>query len=56
MKIVKSLFKNFWILSVFCIVLGIALILDPGFFSDTIGYIIAGLLVCYGAVMLIIYL
>jgi uncharacterized membrane protein HdeD (DUF308 family) len=55
MKIVKSLFKNFWILSVFCIVLGIALILDPGFFSDTIGYIIAGLLVCYGAVMLIIY-
>ncbi len=55
MKIVKSLFKNFWILSVFCIVLGIALIVDPGFFSKTIGYIIAGLLVCYGAVMLIIY-
>lgn len=55
MKTVKNIFKNFWILSVFCIVLGIALIADPGFFTKTIGYIIAGLLVCYGAVMLIIY-
>ncbi len=55
MQTVKNIFKNFWILSVFCIVLGIALILDPGFFTDTIGYIIAGLLCCYGAVMLIIY-
>ena len=55
MNTVKNIFKNFWILSVFCIVLGIALIADPGFFTKTIGYIIAGLLVCYGAVMLIIY-
>lgn len=55
MQTVKYIFKNFWLLSVFCIVLGIALIFDPGFFTDTIGYIIAGLLVCYGAVMLIIY-
>lgn len=55
MQTVKNIFKNFWILSVFCIVLGIALIADPGFFSKTIGYIIAGLLTCYGVVMLIIY-
>ena len=55
MKTVKNIFKNFWILSVFCIVLGIALIADPGFFTKTIGYIIAGLLACYGVVMLIIY-
>lgn len=55
MQTVKNIFKNFWLLSVLCIVLGIALIFDPGFFTDTIGYIIAGLLVCYGAVMLIIY-
>lgn len=55
MQTVKNIFKNFWILSVFCIVLGVALIADPGFFSKTIGYIIAGLLTCYGVVMLIIY-
>ncbi|MBR7009081.1 MAG: DUF308 domain-containing protein [Ruminococcus sp.] len=55
MQTVKNIFKNFWILSVLCIVLGIALIADPDFFTDTIGYVIAGLLVCYGAVMLIIY-
>lgn len=55
MQTVKSIFKNFWILSIFCVVLGIALIADPGFFTDTIGYIIAGLLCCYGAVMLVIY-
>lgn len=55
MQTVKNIFKNFWILSVFCIVLGAALIFDPELFTKTIGYIIAGLLACYGIVMLIIY-
>ena len=55
MQTVKNIFKNFWILSVFCIVLGIALVFDPELFADTGGYIVAGLLCCYGAVMLIIY-
>ena len=55
MQTVKSVFKNFWFLSIFCAVLGAALIADPGFFTKTIGYIIAALLVCYGAVMLVIY-
>ena len=55
MQTVKNIFKNFWILSVFCIGLGIALVFDPGLFADTGGYIVAGLLCCYGAVMLIIY-
>ena len=55
MQTVKNIFKNFWILSVFCIVLGIALVFDPGLFADTGGYFVAGLLCCYGAVMLSIY-
>lgn len=55
MDFIKKLFKNYWILSLFCIVLGIALIADPGFFTKAIGYAIGGLIAAYGVVELIKY-
>ena len=42
-------------MSIFCVVLGIALIIDPNFFTDAIGYVIGGLFTAFGAVELIRY-
>lgn len=55
MDYIKKVFKNFWLLSIFCIVIGLALIVDPGFFTDTIGRVIGGLFAAYGIVDLIGY-
>lgn len=55
MEYLKKLFRNYWVLSIFCIVLGIALIIKPGFFTDAICYVIGGLFTAFGAVDLIRY-
>lgn len=52
---IKKLFRSYWVLSVFCIVLGIALIAKPDFFTNAIGYVVGGLLAAYGAVDLVRY-
>ena len=38
MEYIKKVFRSYWILSIFCVVLGIALIIDPNFFTAAIGY------------------
>ena len=55
MEYIKKVFRSYWILSIFCVVLGIALIIDPNFFTATIGYVIGGLFTAFGAVELIRY-
>lgn len=55
MEYIKKVFRSYWILSIFCVVLGIALIIDPNFFTDAIGYVIGGLFAAFGAVELIRY-
>lgn len=40
MEYIKKVFRSYWILSIFCVVLGIALIIDPNFFTDAIGIFI----------------
>ncbi|MBQ8108118.1 MAG: DUF308 domain-containing protein [Ruminococcus sp.] len=55
MEILKKLFRNYWVLSVFCIVLGIALIADPQFFTNALGYVVGGLFTGYGVVELVKY-
>ena len=55
MDYIKKVFKNFWLLSIFCVVIGIALIVDPGFFTNTVGRVIGGLFAAYGVVDLILY-
>ena len=53
MRMLKKLFKNYLLLSVVCIVLGAALIADPGFFTKAISYTIGGIALAVGAVSLI---
>lgn len=55
MEYIKKMFRNYWVLSVFCVVLGIALIVNPHFFTNAIGYTVGGLLTAYGVVELIRY-
>lgn len=52
---IKKLFRNYWVLSVFCIVLGVALIAKPDFFTNAIGYVVGGMLAAYGVVELVRY-
>ena len=52
MEYIKKVFRSYWVLSIFCVVLGIALIIDPNFFTDAIGYVIGGLFTAFGAVEL----
>lgn len=55
MEYIKKVFRNYWLLSIFCVIIGLALIIDPGFFTDTVGRVIGGLFAAYGAVDLIRY-
>lgn len=55
MEYIKKMFRNYWVLSVFCVVLGIALIVNPHFFTNAIGYTVGGLLTAYGVAELIRY-
>ena len=51
----KKAFRNFWLLSVFCIVIGVALIVSPHFFTSAIGYAVGGFLGIYGIMKIITY-
>ncbi|MDR3947277.1 MAG: DUF308 domain-containing protein, partial [Ruminococcus sp.] len=55
MEYIKKVFRSYWILSIFCVVLGIALIIDPHFFTAAIGFVIGGLFTAFGAVAVIKY-
>lgn len=55
MEYIKKVFRNYWVLSVFCVVLGIALIINPQFFTNAIGYVVGGLFAGYGVIELIKY-
>lgn len=55
MGYIKKLLRNYWILSVFCIIVGIALIVNPYFFTRAIGYVTGGLFAAAGAAELIKY-
>lgn len=50
MSMLKKLFRNYMLLSSICIILGIALIVDPGFFTHAISYTIGGLSIGVGVV------
>lgn len=52
---VKKAFRNYWLLSIFCIVVGIVLIVKPGIFTAVLGYTIGGFLTVYGIVKLVLY-
>lgn len=56
MESLKKAVRNYWVLSAFCIVMGIALIIRPGFFTKAVGLIVGGALALYGLVSLGRYL
>lgn len=55
MEFIKKMFRSYWVLSLFCVVLGVALIVDPGFFTKAICYVIGGLFLVFGAEELVRY-
>lgn len=55
MSMLKKLFRNYFLLSLVCILLGIALIVNPEFFTHAISYTIGGLSVGVGAISIIRY-
>ncbi|MBR1740187.1 MAG: DUF308 domain-containing protein [Ruminococcus sp.] len=55
MEFIKKMFRNYWVLSVFCIVLGLAMIIEPGLITGAIGKTVGGLLIAYGAAQLVRY-
>lgn len=52
---VKKAFRNYWLLSIFCVVVGIVLIINPGIFTAVLGYTIGGFLTLYGIIKLVMY-
>ncbi|SFC54687.1 HdeD family acid-resistance protein [Ruminococcus albus] len=52
----KKVIGNFTVLSVFCIVMGIALIIRPDLFTRVVGLVIGGIITTMGAVALLRYL
>lgn len=55
MNKLKKAFGGFAALSVFCIVMGVALIVRPDLFTRTVGLVIGGIIAAMGAVSLINY-
>lgn len=55
MSFLKKLFRNYLLLSAVCIILGIALIADPEFFTAAISYTIGGISIAAGAGSIIRY-
>lgn len=55
MNKLKKAFSGFAVLSIFCIVMGIALIIDPNIFTRVVGLVVGGLIAAMGAVSLINY-
>ncbi len=53
MNTMKKLFKNYLLLSLICIVLGAALVVDPGFFTRAISYTIGGIAIAAGVLSFI---
>jgi uncharacterized membrane protein HdeD (DUF308 family) len=51
----KKVLGNFTVLSVFCIVMGIALIIRPDFFTRVVGLVVGGVITAMGAVALLRY-
>ena len=56
MNKLKKVLGNFTVLSVFCIVMGIALIIRPDLFTRVVGLVIGGIITTMGAVALLRYL
>ena len=52
---IKKAFRNYWLLSVFCVVVGIALIVNPQFFTSAIGYAVGGFFGIYGILKIVTY-
>lgn len=55
MNKLKKVLGNFTVLSVFCIVMGIALIIRPNFFTRIVGLVVGGVITAMGAVALMRY-
>ena len=55
METLKKAMRNYWVLSAFCVVMGIALIYDPHFFTRVVGLIVGGIMAVYGAIALMRY-
>ena len=55
MNKMKKVLGNFTVLSVFCIVMGIALIIRPDFFTRVVGLVVGGVITAMGAVALLRY-
>lgn len=55
MKALKKAMSNYWAVSLFCVIVGIALIYDPSFFTRMMGLFVGGLIALYGAFSLIGY-
>lgn len=55
METLKKAMRNYLLLSAFCVVMGIALILKPAFFTRAVGFVVGGLMTVYGAVSLVRY-
>ncbi|MBR1385061.1 MAG: DUF308 domain-containing protein [Ruminococcus sp.] len=51
----RNAMKSYWVLSLFCIILGAALIADPHFFTNAIGYVIGSLICLYGVIRIVKY-
>ena len=55
MKALKKAMSNYWAVSLFCVIVGGALIYDPAFFTRMMGLFVGGLIALYGAVSLLRY-
>lgn len=55
MKALKRAMSNYWAVSLFCIIVGGALIYDPSFFTRMMGLFVGGLIAAYGVFSLVGY-
>ena len=55
MNKMKKVLGNFTVLSLFCIVMGVALIIRPDLFTRVVGLVIGGIITTMGAVALMRY-
>ena len=55
MESLKKAVRNYWVLSAFCVVMGIALIYEPHFFTKVVWIIVGGVMALYGVISLVRY-
>lgn len=55
MRALKKAMSNYWAVSLFCVIVGGALIYDPAFFTRMMGLFVGGLIALYGAISLLRY-